>query len=199
MKEKNNNGKEILRILQENYELNTAQDLSSALKNMFKDALQEMMNAEFDSSMGYSKYDKTSEKTNYRNGSTKKNLKSEFGEFEFETPRDRNGEFEPKIVPKNVRDVSGIEDKIISLYARGLTTREINEQIQDLYGIEISATMVSNITDKIIPEIKEWQDRPLDNVYPIVFIDAVHFSVREENRVVKKAAYIVLGINKGGI
>ena len=198
MKEKNNNGKEILKILQENYELNTAQDLSSALKNMFKDALQEMMNAEFDASMGYSKYDKTSEKTNYRNGTTKKNLKSEFGEFEFETPRDRNGEFEPKIVPKNVRDVSGIEDKVISLYARGLTTREINEQIQDLYGIEVSATMVSNITDQIIPEIKEWQDRPLDSVYPIVFIDAVHFSVREENRVVKKAAYIVLGINKEG-
>ncbi len=198
MKEKNNNGKEILRLLQENYELNTAQDLSSALKNMFKDALQEMMNAEFDSSMGYSKYDKEKAKTNYRNGTTKKNLKSEFGEFEFETPRDRNGEFEPKIVPKNARDVSGIEDKIISLYARGLTTREINEQIQDLYGIEISATMVSNITDKIIPEIKEWQERPLDSVYPIVFIDAVHFSVREENRVVKKAAYVVLGINKEG-
>lgn len=198
MKEKNNNGKEILRILQENYELNTAQDLSSALKSMFKDALQEMMNAEFDNSMGYSKYDKTTNKTNYRNGSTKKNLKSEFGEFEFETPRDRNGEFNPKIVPKNIRDVSGIEDKIISLYARGLTTREINEQIQDLYGIEISATMVSNITDKIIPEIKEWQERPLDSVYPIIFIDAVHFSVREENRVVKKAAYIVLGVNKEG-
>ena len=198
MKEKNNNGKEILRFLQENYELNTAQDLSSALKNMFKDALQEMMNAEFDESMGYSKYDKTSEKNNYRNGTTKKNLKSEFGEFEFETPRDRNGEFEPKIVPKNTRDVSGIEEKIISLYARGLTTREINEQIQDLYGIEVSATMVSNITDKIIPEIKEWQDRPLDSIYPIVFIDAVHFSVREDNRVVKKAAYIVLGINKQG-
>lgn len=198
MREKNNNGKEILKLLQENYELNTAQDLSSALKNMFKDALQEMMNAEFDNSMGYSKYDKTTEKTNYRNGTTKKNLKSEFGEFEFETPRDRKGEFEPKIVPKNIRDVSGIEDKIISLYARGLTTREINEQIQDLYGIEVSATMVSNITDQIIPEIKEWQERPLDGVYPIVFIDAVHFSVREENRVVKKAAYIVLGINKDG-
>lgn len=198
MKEKNNNGKEILRLLEENYELNTAQDLSSALKNMFKDALQEMMNAEFDNSMGYSKYDKTTEKTNYRNGTTKKNLKSEFGEFEFETPRDRKGEFEPKIVPKNTRDVSGIEDKIISLYARGLTTREINEQIQDLYGIEVSATMVSNITDQIIPEIKEWQERPLDSIYPILFIDAVHFSVREENRVVKKAAYIVLGINKDG-
>lgn len=105
--------------------------------------------------MGYSKYDKKSEKTNYRNCSTKKTLKSEFGTFEFETPRDINGEFEPQIVPKNTRDVSGIEDKIISLYGRGLTTREINEQIQDLYGIEVSATMVSNITDQIIPEIKE--------------------------------------------
>lgn len=104
MKEKNNNGKEILKLLQENYELNTAQDLSSALKNMFKDALQEMMNAEFDNSMGYSKYDKTREKTNYRNGTTKKNLKSEFGEFEFETPRDRKGKFEPKIEPKNTRE-----------------------------------------------------------------------------------------------
>ena len=197
MKE-NNQGKEILKLIQDNYDIKTAQDLSSALKDMFKGALQEMMNAEFDSSMGYSKYDKKSEKSNYRNGSTKKTLKSEFGEFEFETPRDRNGEFEPQIVPKNTRDVSGIEDKIISLYARGLTTREINEQIQDLYGIEISAAMVSNITDQIIPEIKEWQERPLDTVYPIVFIDAVHFSVREENRVVKKAAYIVLGIDKDG-
>jgi putative transposase len=148
--------------------------------------------------MGYSKYDKTTEKNNYRNGSTKKTIKSEFGEFEFETPRDRNGEFEPKIVPKNKRDVSGIEDKIISLYGRGLTTREINEQIQDLYGIDVSATMVSNITDQIIPDIKEWQGRPLDDVYPIVFIDAVHFSVREDSRVVKKAAYIVLGINRDG-
>ena len=197
MKE-NNQGKEILKLLQENYDIKTAQDLSGALKDMFKGALQEMMNAEFDASMGYNKYDKKSEKTNYRNGTTKKKLKSEFGEFDFETPRDRNGEFEPKIVPKNTRDVSGIEDKIISLYGRGLTTREINEQIQDLYGIEVSATMVSNITDQIIPEIKEWQERPLDSVYPFVFIDAVHFSVREDNHVVKKAAYIVLGINSEG-
>ena len=103
MKEKNNNGKEILKLIQENYDINTAQDVSSALKDMFKGALQEMMNAEFDSSMGYSKYDKTKEKNNYRNGTTKKKLKSEFGEFDFETPRDRKGEFEPKIVPKNVR------------------------------------------------------------------------------------------------
>ena len=188
----------IHKILQENYEIETAQDLSSAIKDLFKDSLQEMMNAEFDTSMGYSKYDKKSDKTNYRNGVTKKTLKSEFGEFEFETPRDRNGEFDPKIVPKNKRDVSGIEDKIISLYGRGLSTREINEQIQDLYGIEVSATMVSNITDQILPKIKEWQNRPLNDVYPIVFIDAVHFSVRQENTVVKKAAYIVLGVTDIG-
>lgn len=198
MKKNNENGKKLLEILQENYDIETARDLSSALKNMFKDALQEMMNAEFDNSMGYEKNDKISEKTNYRNGTTKKNLKSEFGEFEFETPRDRNGEFEPKIVPKNKRDVSGIEDKIISLYGRGLTTREINEQIQDLYGIDVSSTMVSNITDQILPEIREWQNRPLESVYPIVFIDAVHFSVRQDNQVIKKAAYIVLGVDAEG-
>ena len=195
---KENKGKQLLKLLQENYEIETAGDLSSAIKDLFKDSLQEMMNAEFDSQMGYSKYDKTKEKTNYRNGVSKKKLKSEFGEFDFETPRDRNNEFEPKIVPKNKRDISGIEDKIISLYGRGLSIREINDQIQDLYGIEISATMVSNITDQILPKIKEWQERPLDEVYPIVFIDAVHFSVRQEHTVVKKAAYIVLGVDSQG-
>lgn len=196
--EEKSKGKKILEILQENYEIESARDLSHAIKDLFKDSLQEMMNAEFDSSMGYSKYDNKTEKNNYRNGTTKKKLKSEFGEFDFETPRDRKNEFEPIIVPKNKRDVSGIEDKIISLYGRGLSTREINEQIQDLYGIEVSSTMVSNITDQIVPKIKEWQDRPLESVYPIVFIDAVHFSVRNESCVVKKAAYIVLGINEYG-
>ena len=131
-----------------------------------------MMNKEFDESMGYEKYDNKIEKSNYRNGSTKKTVKSEFGEFELSTPRDRNNEFEPIIVSKNKCDISGIEDKIISLYARGLSTREINAQIQDLYGIEVSATMVSNITDAVLPEIKDWQSRTLGNVYPIVFIDA---------------------------
>lgn len=196
--EEKNKGKKILEILQENYEIESAQDLSSAIKDLFKNSLQEMMNAEFETSMGYQKYDNKTEKTNYRNGTTKKKLKSEFGQFDFETPRDRNNEFEPKIVPKNKRDVSGIEDKIISLYGRGLSTREINEQIQDLYGIEVSSTMVSNITDQILPKIKEWQDRPLESIYTICFVDAVHFSVRDDASVVKKAAYIVLGINEYG-
>ena len=193
-----NKGKELLKILQENYEIETVADLSGAIKDLFKDSLQELMNAEFDSSMGYSKHDKVTEKNNYRNGKTTKKVKSEYGEFDFETPRDRNNEFEPVIVPKNKRDVSGIEEKIISLYSRGLSTREINDQIQDLYGIEVSATMVSNITDQVLPRIKEWQERPLESVYPIVFVDAVHFSVREDNSIIKKAAYIVLGVNSSG-
>ena len=198
---KKNNEKEIniLDLLQEKYEIKTAQDISFALKDLFKDTLQQMMNKEFDETMGYERYDNKTEKTNYRNGATKKTVKSEFGEFELSTPRDRNNEFEPIIVPKNKRDISGIEDKIISLYARGLSTREINAQIQDLYGIEVSATMVSNITDAVLPEIRDWQSRTLENVYPIVFIDAVHFSIREENHVIKKAAYIVLGVDKFGM
>lgn len=169
--EEKSKGKKILEILQENYQIESAQDLSSAIKDQFKESLQEMMNAEFETSMGYKKYDNKVEKTNYRNCATKKKLKSEFGEFEFETPRDRNGEFDPRIVPKNKRDVS---------------------------GIEVSSTMVSNITDQILPKIKEWQNRPLESIYPICFVDAVHFSVREESSVVKKAAYIVLGINEYG-
>jgi len=192
-------GKKILELLQDDYEIETAQDLTNALKDLLKDSLQEMMNAEFEESMGYEKNDKLIAKENYRNGTTKKKLKSEFGELDFETPRDRNNEFEPKIVPKNKRDISGIEDKIIALYGKGLSTRDINESIRDLYGIEVSAAMVSNITDKIIPKIKEWQERPLDDVYPICFIDAVHFSVRQDNQVIKKAAYIVLGINSEGM
>ena len=124
----------ILELLQEKYEIKTAQDISFALKDWFKDTLQEMMNKEFDESMGYERYDNKTKKSNYRNGTTRKNVKSEFGEFELSTLRDRNGEFEPIIVPKNKRDISGIEDKIISLYARGLSTREINAQIQGLYS-----------------------------------------------------------------
>ena len=197
MKE-NNKGKEILKLLQENYDINSAQDLSSALKDMFKGALQEMMNAEFDSSMGYEKSDNKIEKSNYRNGYSSKKVKSQFGEFELTVPRDRNAEFEPQIVPKNKRDISGIEEKVINLYGKGLSTREISDSIEDIYGVQLSATMISNITDAVLEEIEEWQKRPLKEVYPIVFIDAVHFNVKQENVIVKKAAYVILGVTTEG-
>lgn len=196
MKEKKNN--ELMKYVLENYNIETTDDIADALKDMFKDTLQGMMNAEFDSSIGYEKSDNKVDKTNYRNGTSKKKLKSKFGEFNIDIPRDRKAEFEPIIVPKHKRNISGIEDKVINLYARGLSTREISEEIEDIYGIEMSHTMVSNITDAILPKIKEWQCRPLQSVYPIVFIDAVHFNVKEDGRIMKKAAYIILGVNTDG-
>ena len=193
-----NKSKELTEYIMNNYEINNANDVANALKDMFGGVIQNMMNAEFNSSMGYEKSDNKIVKTNYRNGSYSKKVKSQFGEFDLEVPRDRNAEFEPAIVPKNVRNISGIEDKVISMYGKGLSTREISETIKEIYNVELSPTMISNITDSILEEIEEWQRRPLKEVYPIVFIDAVHFNVKEENMVVKKAAYVILGINSDG-
>lgn len=169
------------------------------LKDAFKDVLQEMLEAEMDVKLGYSR-DETSRKNteNSRNGYTTKTVRSELGPIPLDIPRDRKGEFEPKIVPKYKRDVSGIEEKVISLYARGMSTRDIHDQIKDLYGVEVSAEMVSKITEHIVPEIKEWQNRPLDRAYPFVFMDAIHYKIREDSHILNRAAYVVLGVNIEG-
>lgn len=191
--------KEILRELIKDGNLKTAGDLHSYLKEMFKDALQEMLEAELEAELGYSKGDRKNKQTdNRRNGYSEKTVKTQFGEMKLEVPRDRNGEFEPVVVPKNKRDISGIEEKVISLYARGMTTRDIHDQIKDIYGIELSADMVSKITDSIIPHIKEWQNKPLEPVYPFIFLDAIHYKVREDGQIKSKAAYVVLGVNLEG-
>lgn len=191
--------KEVLRNMISDGNLKTAGDLHSYLKDMFKDALQEMLEAELEAELGYSKGDRQNKQTdNRRNGYTEKTVKTQYGEMKLEVPRDRNGEFEPVVVPKNKRDISGIEEKVISLYARGMTTRDIHEQIKDIYGIEVSADMVSKITDGIIPQIKEWQNRPLEPIYPFVFLDAIHYKVREDGQIKNKAAYVVLGVNLEG-
>lgn len=127
-----------------------------------------------------------------------KTLKSQYGESQVDIPRDRNGEFEPKLIPKYQRDISGIEEKVISLYARWMSTRDIHDQLQELYGIELSAEMVSKITDKILPEVKEWQSRPLNPIYPFVFMDCIHYKVREDGRILSRAAYVVLGVTVEG-
>lgn len=194
MKENN----EVVKYLLKNYDIKDANDIAYALKDMFKDTIQTMMNAEFDTSIGYEKSDNKIEKTNYRKGYSSKKVKNQFGEFELSVPRDRNGEFEPQIVPKNKRDISEIEEKVINLYGKGFSTREISDSIEDIYGVQLSATMISNITDAILEEIEEWQKRPLKEVYPIVFIDAIHFNVKQENIIVKKAAYVMLGVNADG-
>ena len=191
--------KEVLRDMIKEGNLKTSDDLHSFLKDMFKDVLQEMLEAELDMKLGYDKGERKNKKTdNRRNGHTAKNLKTKFGEMEIQVPRDRNCEFEPIAVPKNVRNISGIEEQVISLYARGMSTRDIHDQLKDIYGIELSAEMVSKITDKILPRINEWKNRALKPIYPFVFMDAIHYKVREEGRIKSKAAYVVLGINLDG-
>lgn len=166
------------------------------MKDMFKDILQEMLEAKIDTQIGYDKYD-ISEKqtTNSRNGYSKKTIRSELGPVGLNIPRDRNGEFETKILPKYQRNVTGIEDKIMALYATVMTTIDIAEQIKNLYDVEISAEMVSNITNRVIPLVTEWQNRPLEKTYSFVFMDAIHYKVREDKQIAVKAAYIVLGVN----
>ncbi len=188
--------KEVLK----NGDVKSVFDVEEKLKKSFGKIIQSMLEAEMTEHLGHEKYEYTKEnKENYRNGSSKKTVKSNLGEMQLDIPRDRNGQFEPMIVPKNSRDISNIEQQIINLYAMGNSTREISDFIEEMYGFSVSAEMVSNITDKIIPEMEEWKNRRLDDVYPFVFIDAIHFNVKENGAIGKKAAYVAMGFNKEGI
>lgn len=183
-------------LLQE-YDIKSAQDIEEALKDLLGGTIQEMLEAEMDEHLGYEAYER-SDNPNSRNGKKTKKIRGNFGETEIEVPQDRDGSFNPKIVQKRQKDISGIEQKIISLYAKGMTTRQISETIEDIYGFEVSDGMVSDITDRLIPQIEEWQNCPLDEVYPIVFIDAVHFSVRNNGQIKKLAAYVILAVSLTG-
>ena len=187
----------IIQGLLQEYDIETADDIQDALKDLLSGTLKERMETEMDDHLGYEKYERSDEK-NYRNGTKSKRVRSKYGEFEVDVPQDRNSSFDPKVLPKRQKDISAIDDKIISMYAKGMTTRQISETIEDIYGFEVSEGMVSDITDKLLPQIEEWQNRPLASVYPIVFIDAVHFSVRDDGVIRKLAAYVVLGINEDG-
>lgn len=190
--------KNIISTLIQEYDIKTAEDIQEALKDLLGGTIKSMLEAEMDEHIGYEKY-QHSDGNNYRNGTKKKNVRSTYGEFQVEVPQDRNSTFDPQIVKKRQKDISEIDQKIINMYARGLTTRQISEQIEEIYGFECSESFISNITDKVIDKIQDWQNRPLDEVYPVIFIDATHFSVREDNRIKKIAAYVVLGITKDGM
>lgn len=191
--------KEQLRSFIKENNLVTAQDAQNALKDLFAETLQEMLEAEMDTHLGYSKHDLQNKQTkNSRNGKSKKTVTSEYGDQEITVPRDRLGEFEPLVVKKHQSNVTGIEDQIIALYAKGVSTREIQDHLQNLYGLEVSPTLISNVTNKIIPLIKEWQNRPLQGVYAVVFLDAIHFKVKQDGAIVNKAAYMVIGIDLDG-
>lgn len=183
-------------LLQE-YEIETAEDIQDALKDLLSGTIQGMLESEMDEHLGYEKYERSDESNN-RNGSKSKTVRSKYGEFKVDVPQDRQSTFEPSIIPKRKKDISGIEDKIISMYAKGMTTTQISDMVEDIYGFEVSEGMVSDITDKLLPKIEEWQNRPLSSIYPVVFIDAIHFSVRDDGIIRKLAAYVVLGINGDG-
>ena len=187
----------IIAALLQEYDIQSAEDIQDALKDLLGNTIKEMMEAEMDEHLGYEPYER-SDNTNSRNGYKQKQIRSKYGESTIDVPQDRESSFEPKIVKKRQKDISAIDEKIISLYAKGMTTRQISEIIEDIYGFEVSEGMVSDITDRLLPEIEEWQHRPLCEVYPILFIDAIHFSVRDNNVIRKLAAYVILGINQDG-
>lgn len=187
----------IISALMDEYEIKTAEDIQDALKDLLGGTIRSMMESEMTDHLGYPKSAR-SHSENCRNGSKTKTVRSKYGEFEVDVPKDRNGTFEPQIVKNRQKDISRIDDKIISMYAKGLTTMQISEQIEDIYGFACSKSFISDVTDKILKNIDEWQHRPLNSVYPIVFIDACHFSVRDNGMVRKLAAYVMLGINSEG-
>ena len=181
------------------YQPEDAEDIQDMLKDLLGDTLQGMLEAEMDQQLGYSKYDyKNKDTDDSRNGFSKKTVTSSMGDIDLDIPRDRKGDFEPKAVKKNQTDISNIEDQVLSMYAKGMTTRDISDHLKSVYGVDASAEMISHMTDRILPLAKEWQNRPLEKKYAIVFMDAVHYHVREDHQIVKKAVYVAIGTKLSG-
>ena len=186
----------IQQLLQE-YDIETAEDIQDALKDLLGGTIKEMMEAEMEHHLGYEK-NARSDSTNARNGYKEKRVHCKYGDMEIPVPQDRESSFKPQIVPKRKKDIVGIDDKIISMYAKGMTTRQISDTLMDIYGFEASEGFISDVTDKILPEIEDWQNRPLNSVYPVLFIDAIHYSVKDNGVIRKLAAYVILGIDDTG-
>jgi transposase-like protein len=176
------------------------EDVNALMRELLSEVLENGLQGELDDELGYTRYDYRNKNTdNSRNGYFDKTVHTSYGDIELDIPRDRNGEFEPKLVKKHQNTLTqDIEAKILSMYAKGMSTGDIEHHVQDLYGIEMSDTTISRVTDKILPVVKEWQMRPLESIYAVVFMDAIHFHVRSEGRIVKKAVYIAIGIDMEG-
>ncbi len=189
-----------IRELLEMGNVRSMEDIQNLFKESIGEFLENGLEAELDEELGYSKYDyKNKETDNSRNGHSDKRLRTSFGDIGVSVPRDRKGEFEPQILKKNQTSISqDIEEKILSMYAKGMTTGDIESHIRDIYGIDVSDSTISRVTDKILPLVKEWQQRPLESVYAVVFLDAIHYHVRSEGQIVKKAVYIAIGVDLDG-
>ena len=172
---------------------------NGAIKKLIKSSLENLLETELTEHLGYDKNSPEGNNSgNNRNGKTYKTIKTDEGQIELTIPRDRNATFDPIIVKKYEKTLGPIEDKIISMYSKGMTTRDIQSHVEELYGLEVSPTTISNITDSIVVHAKEWQNRPLAEIYPIVFFDAIHYKVREDGKVVSKAAYTCLALDLEG-
>ena len=189
-----------IRELLQTSNINSMDDIQNLFKETIAEFMENGLDAELDDELGYSKYDyKNKDTDNSRNGHSSKTLRTSFGDVDVSIPRDRKAKFEPHLLKKNQTSVSqDIEEKILSMYAKGMTTSDIESHIRDIYGIEVSDTTVSRVTDKILPIAREWQQRPLEAIYAVVFMDAIHYHVRNEGQIVKKAVYIAIGINLDG-
>ncbi|WP_026890639.1 IS256 family transposase [Lacrimispora aerotolerans] len=187
----------IIRQLLEEYDIESALDIQEALKDLLGGTIKEMMETEMDDHLGYNKSQR-SDNDDSRNGYKTKQVNSSFGSMKINVPQDRKSNFEPQVVKKRQKDISDIDQKIISMYAKGMTTRQISDTLYDIYGFEASEGFISDVTDKIIPQIEDWQNRPLSDIYPVLYIDAIHYSVRDNGVIRKLAAYVVLGINLDG-
>ena len=177
--------------------IKTEADLNEFRQMLTKITVETALNAELDDHLGYSKHE-ASDTTNSRNGSTRKTLQTDDGQFQVDTPRDRDGSFEPQLVKKHQRRFTSMDDKILFLYAQGMTTREIVETFKEMYDAEISPTLISNVTNAVIEQVVEWQSRPLDAVYPIVYLDCIVLKIRQDKQVINKAIYLALGVNLEG-
>ena len=192
---------ELLKEYVKSQQFTSTAEIMTAMKEMFRDVVQTAMEVELDEELGRERCQRAeaSETTpNYRNGYSRKTVKTQLGEVDIKVPWDRKGSYEPKIISKYSRNADGMEEKILALYACGMSQRDIAEQIKELYDVEISPELVTKITEKIMPEVTAWQNRPLEKVYPFIFMDAIHYKVKEDHRYVTKAAYVVLGITMDG-
>jgi putative transposase len=177
----------------------TQKDLSKLVGQLMKTVIETALNSELDEHLGYEKNDKSdARKDNTRNGYSPKTIKGDLGEIEIQNPRDRESSFEPQLIPKNKTRLEGFEEKIVHLYARGMTTRDIQSAIKDMYNADVSHTIISNVTESIIEEVKVWQNRPLESIYPIVYLDCIVVKVHQDSRVINKAIYLALGVTVEG-
>lgn len=199
MRSKNNSKNELVNKILETYQPETAEDVQNALKDIFGPMFEAMLQGEMNSHLGYNNNSKEEKSTsNRRNGYIDKNVKTSLGEMNISVPRDRDGSFEPQIIPKRTKDISDIDRKVISMYAKGMSQRDISDTIEDIYGFKVSHEMISQITDCVLEELSEWQNRPLKKFYPFVFVDCMYVTIRYEYEVKETAVYTILGYDKDG-